>query len=293
MWAPLVMIAMSALTAGMIRLQEGACASTTSPQVSAAAPLASSPSSPLSAVASRPSPVSGGAAPPARRGTAVYHRHWSAVLCSMGPLPAGGLYVSLSAADYGRASLCGSYLEITGPEGTVRAQVVDRCPTCVPGRLDLSERAFARIGDRSEGVIPVRYRLVRDPRPAPRLAVRVKPDSTRDWLALLVLGHGNPIRRVELRAAGRPWRPLRRGLDNHWVISKPGESPYRVRVTDRFGNRAVLARVEFEPAAVQYSRIRLYGTFRRPADSAPPAAPLPAPGPATLPTPFKISPLCS
>ncbi|GAA2589416.1 hypothetical protein GCM10010411_22880 [Actinomadura fulvescens] len=265
-----------ALTAGMVKLQETACAS-------AAGPL------PRADVTVEPAP------PWVRRGTAAHHADWSEVLCSMGPLSPRGRYVSLSAAEFGRASLCGSYLEVAGPEGTVRVQVVDRCRVCPPGRLDLSERAFARIAGGREGVVPVRYRLVHDPRPVPRLAVRVKPGSTRGWLALLVLGHGNPISRVELRAAGRKWRTMWRGLDNHWAISRPGDGPYRVRVTDRFGNRAVLRWVAFETAAVQHSEVKLYGTFQRPEGTRPPAAPrLPAGhGPASTPSPFRISPPCA
>ncbi|KAB2345118.1 expansin EXLX1 family cellulose-binding protein [Actinomadura rudentiformis] len=270
-WAPLVGIVVFSLTVGVIRLQETACA----------------------AVAAPPAPDTGPAPLSARWGTAAYHRDWSEVLCSLGDLSPSGYYVSLSEEEFGRASLCGSYLEVAGPEGVVRVQVVDRCRACAPGRLDLSERAFSRIGDRREGVVQVRYRLVHDPRPVPRLAVRVKPGSTRIWLALLVLGHGNPISRVELRAAGRDWRAMRRGVDNHWVISAPGDGPYRVRVTDRFGNRAVLRWVAFETAAVQHSEVRLYGTFRRPGNSALPSARLPDSGPATSPAPFKVTSLCS
>jgi expansin (peptidoglycan-binding protein) len=244
-WATLAVIAVAAVTVTMIRLQETACA------------------------------APGGDT----RGTAVYHNDWSVVLCSLGPLPDDGLYASLSATEYDGAALCGSYLEATGPRGTVRAQVVDRCRGCAYGRIDLSERAFSRIGDVGKGVIPVRYRLVRDPQPAPRLAVRVKPGSTTEWLALVVLGHGNPVARVELRRMGEGWRSLRRSVDNHWSISGPGAGPFLVRVTDRFGNKATLSDVDPRFTGTQSGSARLYGPLAKPntaSHSAVPKSPPPA-----------------
>lgn len=250
-WATLAVVAMAALTVGMIRLQENACAGTD----------------------------------PYTRGTAVYHNDWSVVLCSMGPLSHNGLYASMSAGEYDDASLCGSYLEATGPRGTVRAQVVDRCRGCGYGRVDLSERAFARIGDVGKGVIPVRYRLVRDPEPAARLTVRVKPGSTSEWLALLVLGHGNPLARVQLRRTGEAWRSMSRSLDNYWSLSGPGAGPFLVRVTDRFGNTATLTDVNPRYTGTQGGNARLYGPLAKPntaSQSAVPAPPKAAPSAPTI-----------
>src|SRR5579875_3639979 len=48
--------------------------------------------------------------------------------CSFGSLSSGGLYVSLAAAQYANGASCGSYLDVTGPDGSVRAEVVDLCP---------------------------------------------------------------------------------------------------------------------------------------------------------------------
>ncbi|MEU5879100.1 expansin EXLX1 family cellulose-binding protein [Spirillospora sp. NPDC047279] len=268
-WVAVAVVAVGAVTVGMIRLQEKACAATVAP-ANAVTPV--TPVTPVTSVTSVTSETAG---------TAVHHPDWSVVMCSMGPLPATGHYVSVSAEEYGQATLCGAYLEIDGPEGAVRAQIVDRCRACAPGRLDLSERAFAEIGDPAKGVIPIRYRLVRDPRPASRLAVRVKPGSTEDWLALLVLGHGNPITRVDLHT-GDGWRPLRRGLDNHWTISRQGAGPYRVRVADRHGNQAVLPRVQLSSSTVQRTTVRLYGTQRPNAGSASPPR-TPATSPSTTP----------
>ena len=40
--------------------------------------------------------------------------------------------------DYGTADFCGACVEITGPNGVVKVKIIDRCPECAPGDIDLS-----------------------------------------------------------------------------------------------------------------------------------------------------------
>ncbi|GAB3684025.1 hypothetical protein GCM10027589_53420 [Actinocorallia lasiicapitis] len=180
--------------------------------------------------------------------------------CSFGALPADGMFVSLAAADYGQADLCGSWLDVAGPDGRqVRVQVVDRCAGCADGALDMGDRAFAKLAPLSQGRLDVRWRRVRDPFPAPpALAVRVKPASNAHWLGLIILGHANPLRSVEARS-GDGWRPLTRGLDNHWVLTEPGGGPYTLRVTDAYDNQKVLPDVNLTPGLTQTTGLRMYG----------------------------------
>lgn len=234
-WSGLALAAAVGLTGWLIRLQESACAA-----------------------------VDPGGT---RTGRAVYYVAGSDVACSYRSLPRNRRYVSVAPDDYAGASACGSYLDVSGPRGrTVRVQVVDRCVNCVPGRLDLSRDAFAEIADPAEGDVPVRYAPVRDPQPVPQLGFEVKPGSSPDWLALLVTGNGNPLRRVELHA-GRGWRPLEHGLDNYWTLSGAGDGPYGVRVTDTYGHRSAPIRVDFAPGEVQGAGVRLYDTEASPSPS--------------------------
>ncbi|GAA1557919.1 hypothetical protein GCM10009678_46120 [Actinomadura kijaniata] len=267
LWALLSLAVIAALAFGAVRLQADACAAV---------------------------PPAGRDPGPAGSGTAVHHRDWSEVLCSLGPLPEDGAYVSLASATFGRAEWCGSYLEVRGPRGAVRAMVVDRCRGCGTGRVGLSEHAFARVaGDAGRGVVAVRWRPLRDPAPAGRLAFRVKPGSSARWLGLLVTGHGNPLARVEVGTPGG-WRGLRRGGDNHWVGTGVGGGPFTVRVADRHGRRAVVRGVGLRPGAVQRTRTRLYDHPRppraRPSPSPiPPATPA-RPTPPPRPTPREHTP---
>src|SRR5579859_16053 len=87
--------------------------------------------------------------------------------CAIAPLASDGLYASLPRSRYDSGRLCGSYLDITGPLGTVRAEIVDMCPGCSDSQLDLSRAAFARIQLVPLGIAPVRWQLVSAQVPIP------------------------------------------------------------------------------------------------------------------------------
>ncbi|HEY8547788.1 MAG TPA: expansin EXLX1 family cellulose-binding protein, partial [Acidimicrobiales bacterium] len=115
-----------------------------------------------------------------RSGTATFTDLTGGGACSFPGEPPDNLHVGLSTAEFGHAEVCGAYLDVTGPKGTVRVQVTDHCRRCPEGTIDITRKAFARIADVDAGVVPVHYELVRDPAAPGPLAVRVK-DGSSAW----------------------------------------------------------------------------------------------------------------
>jgi expansin (peptidoglycan-binding protein) len=206
--------------------------------------------------------------------------------CSFGLLPPGGRYVSLGAQQYAGGAACGSYLSISGPAGTVLAEVVDNCPGCTSGGIDMSEAAFSKIANPSDGTALVSYRVARDPRLPGPLAFRVGMSATGGWLAIQVLNQGNPLASVEVRQAGHPrWQPLALSPDDYWVAATgAGPGPFQVRITDAFGHRVVAAGIRLAPGAVQHTGVRMYtlaARAQRSPGSPPPGSAASSPPPAT------------
>ncbi|MFI9508305.1 expansin EXLX1 family cellulose-binding protein [Nocardia sp. NPDC052566] len=199
-------------------------------------------------VATQASPLPTVEPQPVVAGEARYYAFSSGVACSYEPLPLDGFYVGMSTPEYGRAEPCGAVLDIHGPRGDVRALVVDRCPGCAPGQLDLSTAAYDQIADRHDGVAKITYSVVRNPDPPPELHYEVKPDASPEWFAILFTGTGNPLREAAIRPAdGGPWQDLTRGMDNYWTVSGAGGGPFAARVTDIHGNQAEVFGISLEP----------------------------------------------
>ncbi|MEW2591225.1 expansin EXLX1 family cellulose-binding protein [Micromonospora aurantiaca] len=179
--------------------------------------------------------------------------------CSRPAAPADRMYVALGPSEYASGASCGGFLDVTGPRGTVRVLVMDQCPECAPGHLDLSAEAFARIADPVQGVVKVSYRAVVNPRLPGPLTFRMKEGSSQWWFAVLVGDHGNPLRSVEVRQNGS-WRAAQRQDYNYWLIpSGAGPGPYEIRVTDVYGHRVTGTGVRMLPGQVQRSKTRMYG----------------------------------
>jgi expansin len=191
--------------------------------------------------------------------TATYYSSRGMGNCSYPRPPADGLYVALSTPEYAKAARCGGYLEVRGPDGSVRVKVVDRCPGCAAGHVDLSEAAFARLARLSAGRIDVTYTHLADPPLPGPLTVEVKRGSSRYWLGLLADNTGNPLASVQVRTSSG-WLSLRRGSDNYWNASGAGPGPYRVRLTDTQGHRVTVRGITLRPGATQATATWMYRT---------------------------------
>ena len=62
--------------------------------------------------------------------------------------------------EYGKADYCGACVEIQGPKGSVKVQIVDRCPACKPGDIDLNAEAFDSIASRAQGRVSISWKVV-------------------------------------------------------------------------------------------------------------------------------------
>ena len=180
--------------------------------------------------------------------------------CSYPSPPAGQLYVALPPSEYGSSAACGSYLQVNGPDGSVTVEVVDQCPECQAGHIDLSEQAFAKIAPLSAGLVPVTYRTLADPPlPAP-LSMLVKTGSSAYWLALLPINNGNPLATVAVSQGSGGWQELSRTTYGYWLASSgAGPGPFTVRLTDSLGHQATVDGITISPGVVQATGTSMYG----------------------------------
>jgi expansin len=216
--------------------------------------------------------------------------------CSFPAPPANDLFVALSPKEYATAAPCGTYLDVTGPRGKVRVKVIDSCPPCTPGHIDLSLAAFRRIGEPVQGIIPVTYRTVADPPVPGPLSVRLKEGSSPYWLAVLIDNHANRLTSVRIAGPSGSWRTAKRETFNYWTLpSGAGRGPFTINITDVYGRSTTLSKIKLTPGQTQRTSTSPGGgpttekarTVARPAATTKPDK-SPAPS-ATLPLPESIT----
>jgi expansin (peptidoglycan-binding protein) len=150
------------------------------------------------------------------------------------------MVAAMNAAQYDTAALCGAYVRVMGPKGSVTVRIVDLCPGCKAGDLDLSREAFAQIADLAQGRVAITWQVVSPALVGP-IAYHFKDGSNQWWTAVQIRNHRNPVAKLEYRSADGQWVTVPRTSYNYFVQTNPGMGPglYTFRVTDRYGNALV------------------------------------------------------
>ncbi|MBK8049786.1 MAG: hypothetical protein IPK16_23365 [Anaerolineales bacterium] len=174
---------------------------------------------------------------PIHQGLATYYGATGAGACSFPPSPKDLMVAAMNAVEYDHAAVCGEYVHVTGPKGAVTVRIVDLCPECKAGHLDLSQEAFARIANLVEGRVAITWQVVSPAMQGP-IAYHFKDGSNQWWTAVQVRNHRNPIAKLEYLAGGKVWVNVPRTDYNYFVQTNPGmgPGPYSFRVTDSYGN---------------------------------------------------------
>ena len=174
---------------------------------------------------------------PIHQGITTYYHATGAGACSFEPSPQDLMVAAMNAEEFDNAAVCGAYLYVTGPKGAVTVRIVDLCPECKAGHLDLSREAFTQIAELPQGRVPITWQLVSPGLNGP-IAYHFKDGSNQWWTAVQIRNHRNPIARLEYFTTGGQWVSVPRTSYNYFVQTNPGmgPGPYTFRVTDSYGN---------------------------------------------------------
>lgn len=158
--------------------------------------------------------------------------------CTFGPSPDDLMVAAMNHVDYDNAALCGAYAAVTGPKGSVVVRIVDQCPECPAGDIDLSPEAFVKIADLYLGRVPITWQLVSPVLNGP-IVYHFKDGSNPWWTAVQIRNHRNPIAKFEYWN-GSAFQEVPR-YDYNYFVEESGmwQGPYTFRVTDVFGNQII------------------------------------------------------
>ncbi|WP_371596732.1 expansin EXLX1 family cellulose-binding protein [Streptomyces sp. NBC_00564] len=227
-----------------------------SPSASATSASAKPPTTDSPQAASAGAPLAGRIRPNVTyRGIATFYDADGGGACLYDP-SGDVMTAAMNSTDYETAKACGAYVSVRAANGTaITVRITNECPgECAPGQIDLSAEAFAKLADPTAGRIAITWKLV-SPSTVGTMSVRYKTGSSQYWCGIQVIGHRNPVARLEVRA-GSGWRQLAR-TDYNYFLSEDGTGcGGAIRVTDIFGERLTVDGVAIRPDAVQSTRVQ-------------------------------------
>jgi expansin (peptidoglycan-binding protein) len=145
------------------------------------------------------------------------------------------MVAAMNAPDYGTAQWCGACLAVTGPMGnTITVRVVDQCPGCSHGDLDLSETAFGMLAPTSAGRISITWHEVPCDVTGP-VGYNFQMGASQYYVAIQIRNSLYPVQTLEAKQ-GSAYTMLAKQTYNYYVASDGlGVGPFDLRVTDERG----------------------------------------------------------
>jgi expansin (peptidoglycan-binding protein) len=168
-------------------------------------------------------------------GRATYYAADGSGACGFDPSPSDLDVAAMDAPEWAGSAVCGECVAVTGPKGSVTVRIVDLCPGCEPGHLDLSQEAFAKIADVSAGNVPITWQVVSCDVQGP-VQYYIKDGSSQYWTAIQVRNSRYAIAKLEWKTGSAAYAEVTRANYNYFVIDQGvGPAPYMVRITSSTG----------------------------------------------------------
>ena len=176
------------------------------------------------------------AVPANESGDGTYYAADGTGNCSFDASPNDLLVAAMNHPDYGDAVWCGACVNVTGPKGSVTVRIVDQCPECLKGSLDLSPQAFDMIADHAAGRVPITWHEVACGVSGP-IGYYFKAGDMQYYQAIQIRNARYPVAKLEVMQGGAYIELVR--ADYNFFISPSGglgNGPYAFRVTDQRGH---------------------------------------------------------
>ena len=158
--------------------------------------------------------------------------------CGFDATPNDLMVAAMNQTDYAGSAACGACAHVVGPSGEVTVRIVDRCPECPQGNLDLSPEAFEKIAELGLGRVRIEWQYVPCAVTGP-IRYRFKEGSNQWWTAIQLRNHRHAIEKLEYEKSGA-FVAVDRLEYNYFVeASGMGAGPYRLRITDAYGQSLV------------------------------------------------------
>jgi expansin len=172
------------------------------------------------------------------QGRATYYAADGSGNCGYDPSPNDLDVAAMDAPEWDNSAVCGECVAVQGPMGSVTVRIVDQCPGCEKGHLDLSLQAFAQIADVTAGNVPITWSVV-PCEVTGDLSYLYKDGSSQWWTAIQVRNSKWAIESLEWKSDGA-WLMMARQSYNYFLVSSGmGPNPIQVRVTAVTGEQII------------------------------------------------------
>ena len=158
------------------------------------------------------------------------------------------MHCALNAIDYDGSNACGACISVKGVRGTVVLKVVDLCPECEEGAVDMTQEAFGEIADLKEGFTGIEWKFVPCglKKENDFIKIQFKRGSSQNWTAIQFRDLEHAVSSMEYKTMDEQWIMVDRTPYNFYVDPSGIQSPMDLRVTSILGEQLIFEDVTID-----------------------------------------------
>jgi len=185
-------------------------------------------------------------------GTATYYEYTpGSGVCDMPFSDEGPYTAALNNVDFESYAMCGLYVRVTGPLGTIDVKIVDMIGSGPAVTIDLNRPAFEEIAGVGVGTAEVTWKTVADPTSEP-ISVYIRSGSNPWWTSVQAVNHRYGIAAVECLGPQGFFDVPRQNYNYFTVETGMGgistiDDPFTLRLTDVNGQTVVIEDIPHSP----------------------------------------------
>ena len=149
-------------------------------------------------------------------------------------------HCAMNHEQYDESMTCGACVHVIGPIGEIDLKIVDRCPECKHGDIDLSTDAFIKIAKLEDGRVPIKWCFI-PCRESGGIRVKYEPGMSQFYFKMAIYDHLYAIDMLEYQKKDGSWEEIKRTDYNYFVENagidedKSKIGPYTFRITATTG----------------------------------------------------------
>lgn len=162
------------------------------------------------------------------------------------PVSDGDFYhCAMNHIQYDSSAACGACVRVLGPKGEITLKVVDRCPECLHGDIDLSTDAFTQLAELKDGRIPIKWRFV-PCNTKEDIKIFYAEGTSPYYFKAQFRGFRHALSKVEYQKQDGSFIPIHREMYNYFVMmdgideDKSKCGPYTFRLTAVTGESVII-----------------------------------------------------
>ena len=164
--------------------------------------------------------------------------------CSLPVADGDYFHCAINDFMYNNSEACGACVIVTGPKGSITLQVVDRCPECASGDIDMTEEAFSQIADVVDGRVPITWKYTTcENNINNNIQIVFKEGSSEFWTGVQFRNSTHAIASMEYQLTNGNWNAVTSEEYNYFIASEGISSPMNLRVTSVLGDQLVFENI--------------------------------------------------